>query len=84
MHVICKLCGEKIAVAGRPKGTTNARNVRTGGNISIEGGGISFGQGGSISFGPGGSLSFGPPPKSKFQCRACDRTAEYEASEILD
>lgn len=84
MHVVCKDCGEVIAVAGRPKGSTNAQNVQTDGPVNLGDGGISFGPGGGISFGSGGSLSFGPPPASTFICRSCGHSSSYEASEILD
>ena len=84
MHVICKNCGSKIAVAGRPGGTTSLRNVNIQGNVQARGGGIGFGPGGSISFGPGGSIGFGPPQNSPFTCPSCGKTAEYPPDEILD
>lgn len=84
MHVICKKCGSKIAVAGRPKGSTSLANVQVKGNVSVGGGRIGFGRGGSISLRPGGRIGFGGPQKSSFSCMACGTIAEYEPSEIKD
>lgn len=84
MHVICKKCGRKIAVAGRPKGSTTISNIKVKGNVRVGGGGIGFGPGGSISFGPGGSIGFGAPQRSSFSCMACGTAAEYEPDEIKD
>ncbi len=83
MHVICKHCSSKIAVASRPQGTTSISGVETRG-VHIDGGSISFGEGGGISFGPGGGIGFGPPAASEFTCFACGKAATYEATEILD
>lgn len=84
MHVICKNCQNKIPVAGRPSGSTSVTGVRTQGNVSVEGGAISFGEGGSISFGPGGSIGFGAAQKSQFACSKCGSLFEYAPHEILD
>jgi len=84
MHVICKQCRKKIAVAGRPSGSTSLRNVQLQGDVRVEGGAISFGPGGSISFGPGGALGFGDAEKSSFICPACGTVAEYAPNEILN
>jgi len=84
MHVICKKCGTKIEVTGRPKGSTSLSNIQVKGNVHVGGGGIGFGTGGSISFGPGGGIGFGGPQKSTFSCMACGATAEYEPNEIKD
>jgi|WetSurMetagenome_2_1015567.scaffolds.fasta_scaffold844793_1 hypothetical protein len=84
MHVICKKCGGKIAVAGRPRGTTTINNIQVKGNVSVGGGTIGFGPGGSISFGPGGSIGLGGPQKSGFSCMECGTDAEYEPNEIKD
>ena len=84
MHVMCKKCGGKIAVAGRPKGSTALSKVQVTGNVTVGGGGIGFGPDGSISFGPGGSIGFGAPQKSAFSCMACGASAEYEPNEIKD
>ena len=84
MHVTCKKCGENIPVAGRPTGSTSAKNISTEGPVKIGGGGIAFKPGGKLSFRQGGSIGFGPPRASQFMCRACGHTASYEASEILD
>jgi len=84
MHVVCKKCGQKILVAGRPTGSTSLKDVRPEGNVRIDGGSISFGPGGSISFGPGGSIGFGSPQASPFTCPKCGSTFEYEATEILE
>jgi hypothetical protein len=84
MHVICKKCSGKIAVAGRPGGSTSLKNVQVQGNVHVGGGGIGFGPGGSISFRPGGKIGFGPPQSSAFTCPACGTTAEYTAEEIKD
>jgi len=84
MHVICKKCSEKIAVAGRPSGSTSLRNANVHGNVHVGGGGISFGPGGSISFGPGGSISFGTPMKSAFTCPSCGHATEYAPDEITN
>jgi DNA-directed RNA polymerase subunit RPC12/RpoP len=84
MHVKCKDCGERIPVAGRPTGGTRLSDVRTFGNVKVEGGKISFGPGGGISFGAGGTIAFGPAPKSELRCPSCGKAAEYSAEEILD
>ncbi len=84
MHVVCKNCSSRIAVAGRPSGTTSLKNVNVQGNVRVGGGGIGFGPGGSISFGPGGSLGFGAPQGSPFTCPACGKTADYAPEEIQD
>lgn len=84
MHVICKKCGSKINVAGRPKGSTQTSNIRLQGNVRVEGGGISFGPGGSISFSPGGSIGFGKPKPSTFVCTECGQSDTYLPEEILD
>lgn len=84
MHVVCKNCGSKIQVAGRPRGSTQTSNVRLSGNVHVEGGGISFGPGGSISFGPGGSIGFGPPVKSEFTCMECGHKDTYASDEIQE
>ena len=84
MHVICKKCGSKIAVAGRPIGSTSISNVQVKGNVHVGEGGIGFGSGGSISFGPGGNIGFGGPQVSSFSCMACGAAAEYESNEIKD
>ncbi len=83
MHVLCKHCGSKIAVASRPQGTTSISGVEARG-VHIKGGSISFGEGGGISFGPGGGISFGPPAPSEFRCFSCGKAASYEAAEILE
>jgi len=84
MHVKCKSCGNRIPVAGRPRGGTRLSGVRTFGKVRVEGGGIAFGPGGGISFGPGGGIAFGPPPKSEFTCPDCHNTNTYGADEIVD
>ena len=85
MHVNCKKCGSKIAVAGRPAGsTTVGSNVSVQGPVNVQGGGISFGPGGGISFGPGGGIGFGAPTQSQFTCFTCGTTSAYSANEILD
>jgi len=84
MHVICKGCGHKIPVAGRPKGSTNVEGVNVEGNVHIDGGSITFGPGGSISFGPGGGIGFGTPRPSTFACPKCHSTFEYTADEIQE
>lgn len=84
MHVVCKKCGAKIAVAGRPTGSTSLSNVRVQGNVRVGGGGIAFGPGGGISFGPGGAIGFGEPQKSPFACLACGTTEEYVPDDIKD
>jgi hypothetical protein len=84
MHVFCKGCGAQIAVADRPSASTSLRNVQVKGNVTVAGGGISFGPGGGISFGAGGGIGFGPPQKSKFACPSCGVTNEYEPGEIKD
>ena len=71
MHVICKNCGKRISVASKPSGHTTMSNVRTEGNVNVDGGKISFGPGGKLSFGPGGKVGFGPAPKSTFVCMSC-------------
>lgn len=53
-------------------------------NLTVEGGGISFGPGGSISFGPGGSISFGKPVPSEFTCMECGHEDKYTAEEIKE
>jgi hypothetical protein len=83
-HVICKICGERIAVANKPSGGTSLTNVQTTGPINISGGSISFGPGGGISFGPGGGIAFGPSPTSHFICPECAHSAEYAADEIQE
>lgn len=82
MHVVCKKCTSKIAVAGRSTGSTFLRKVHVQGNVHVGGGGIGFGPGGSISFTSGGAIGFGRPQKSSFTCSACGTTAEYEPDEI--
>jgi ribosomal protein S27E len=82
MHVACKSCGRRIAVAGRPEGSTSIRGVHAAG-VDIKGGAISFGPGGGISFGPGGGIGFGPPTSSEFTCLACGATRSYEPGEIV-
>jgi hypothetical protein len=84
MHVVCKKCATKIAVAGRPTGFTSLKNVGVQGNVHVGGGRISFGPGGSISFGPGGGIGLGGPQNSPFTCPACGATAEYASEEIKD
>lgn len=84
MYVSCKKCGNKVAVAGRPTGSTSVKNVQVQGNVNVGGGGISLGPGGSISFRPGGSIGFGGPQKSTFSCMACGTSAEYAPDEIKD
>lgn len=84
MHVICKKCGSKIAVAGRPKGLTSVSNVQVKGNVHVGGGAIGFGPGGSISFGHGGSIGFGDSQKSNFSCMACGTAAGYKPDEIRE
>lgn len=84
MHVICKKCGHKIEVVGRPSGSTNIEGVRLEGNVRVDGGSVTFGPGGSIVFGPSGSMSFGPPSTSEFLCPKCGNIAEYSADEIAD
>jgi hypothetical protein len=82
MHVICKKCGGKIVVAGRPKGFTSLSGVQTGGGVNVRGGEIRLGPGGSIAFGPGGTVGFGGPRNSSFTCPACGSTGEYRPDEI--
>ena len=84
MHVICKKCSTRIAVAGRPAGSTSLQNVRVQGNVHVGGGGIGFGSGGTISFGPGGSIGFGAPRPSSFACPSCGHVAEYPPDDIKD
>lgn len=84
MHVVCKQCSTRIAVAGRPAGSTSLQNVRVQGPVNVGRGGIGFGPGGSISFGPGGSVGLGGPRTSKFTCSACGHTADYSPDEIKD
>jgi hypothetical protein len=84
MHVICKKCSGKTAVAGRPSGSTSLQNVNVQGNVHVGGGVIGFGSGGSISFGPGGSIGFGAPRSSTFTCPSCGHVAEYSPDEIKD
>lgn len=85
MHVACKNCGNKIAVAGRPSGTTSLHNVGVEGDVNVEGGKISFGPGdGKISFGPEGRVGLGPPVESQFSCLQCGTTADYAPEEIAD
>lgn len=84
MHVICKNCSTRIAVAGRPKGSTSLKNVKLEGNVRAGDAGISFGPGGRVSFGPGGGIGFGPPQSSQFTCPSCGATAEYTPDEIKD
>lgn len=84
MHVLCKKCGSKIAVADRPTGTTSLKNVNAQGNVRVGGGGIGFGPGGSISFSPGGTIGFGEPQGSLFACFSCGTTASYAPEEIKD
>jgi len=84
MHVICKNCSGRIAVAGRPSGSTSLQNVTVQGNVQVGGGGIGFGSGGSISFRPGGSIGFGGPRNSTFTCPLCGHVAEYSPDEIKD
>jgi DNA-directed RNA polymerase subunit RPC12/RpoP len=83
MHVICKNCGSKIAVASRPSGSTTLTGVQAT-NVNVGDGAISFGPGGSISFGPGGSIGFGGPVPSTFSCMSCSKSAQYLPSEILN
>ena len=84
MHVICKKCSGKIAVAGRPTGSTSLSNAGVQGQVHVGGGGITFGPGGVLSLGPGGSVGFGGPQNSSFTCMACGNTAEYSPAEIKD
>lgn len=84
MHVICKKCGEKIAVANQPKGSTTLSNAQVMGNVNVGDGGIRIGSGGSISFGPGGGIGFGAARSSLFLCMACGTSAEYEPDDIMD
>lgn len=84
MHVICKKCSGKIAVAGRPSGSTSVQNVKVQGNVRVGGGGIGFGPGRGISFGQGGSIGFGGPKNSTFTCPSCGHVADYSPDEIKD
>lgn len=84
MHVICKSCSGKIAVAGRPRGSTSLKNVQVQGDVHVGGGGIRLGPGGRVSLGPGGRIGLGPPQSSAFTCPACATTAEYTAEEIRE
>ena len=84
MYVICKKCRSKIAVAGRPTGSTSVSNVQIRGNVHVDGGSIGFGPGGMISFGRGGAVGFGGRQESTFSCMACGTTSQYTPDEIKD
>jgi hypothetical protein len=84
MNVLCKSCKRKIAVSGKPGGSTNLSGVQVTGDVKIQGGGIAFGPGGGISFGPGGGISFGPPPKSEFVCTECGHIDTYGAEDFIE
>ncbi len=84
MHVLCKKCGSKISVAGRPTGSNSVSNVQLHGNVHVGDGAIRFGEGGKISFGPGGGISFGAAQNSTFSCMSCGSSAEYAPNEIRD
>ena len=84
MYVLCKNCGAKIAVAGKPDGSTRISGVRVKGNVNVSGGKISFGPGGNISFGPGGSVGFGSPVSSEFVCLECGHVDEYHPDDFVE
>lgn len=84
MHVVCKKCAVKIAVAGRPSGSNSLQGVNVQGNVRVGGGAVVFGRGGSISFRSGGSVGFGGPRSSPFTCPTCGHVADYSPEEILD
>src|ERR1700674_235715 len=84
MYFLGKICNARIAVGGRPTGSTVVSNVHVGPNVALRGGGIAFGPGGGIGFGPGGTIAFGAPPRSEFVCTSCGYLALYGPEEIAD
>ena len=84
MYVLCKKCKAKIAVVGKPGGSTIVSGGRVKGNVSVSGGKIDFGPGGSISLGPGDSIGFGPPVSSEFACPECGHIGEYHPNDFIE
>ena len=84
MYVLCKSCGNKIPVAGKPTGSTSMENVQTEGNVDISGGRISLGKGGKISLGKGGKISLGSTAKSSISCPDCGQANDYLQNDFIE
>ena len=53
-------------------GAIGMNNIRTQGNITVQGSGIGFGEGSGIVFGEGSQVSFGGPAPMQLACPRCN------------